>query len=281
MSLQLLPPLTNPPPRWLWPLRVPGVVRLAILRGALGLGRWLGPGPLWLLAGLCIGAVPYALADWVGLAVGNLLSSAMLVAVLAAAVAHDSLVKGMAVLGAAFAVHSGITLGLAMGQPGLLGEWLPEGMAYWAKSRHWLQTGDNPEYDPWHWLPVHGVLIVGMVLASYPTLGLVALYHGFHQVDLMNCYVGRLIAHAEYQWLALALGWHPWSVLRGLGFAVLVFEVVSLSLARLTGAKLSSRGRRQNRWLAGLFLLAADAAIKYFFLESVRDQLAATLRPGH
>lgn len=264
-------------PLWFWPVRVPHYITAPILSAAIRLGRWLGPWPNWALAGLLIGAGPYAGASWLGLTFVNLLSAVLLVAVVAAAAAEDSLAKGLLVLGGAYLAHSGVTLALAFFDPQMIQRWFPVGMAYWEKSRLWIMTGDHPEYDPAYWLPVHVVLIVGMVAAAYPTFGLVAFYHGFRQVDLMNCYVGRLAAMSDQPWTALTLGWHPWSVLRGLGFAVILFEVTSLSLGRLTGARISSAAWRRRRWLAGLFLLACDALIKYAFLDAVREQLAANL----
>src|SRR5262249_20881507 len=112
-----------------------------------------------------------------------------------------------------------------------------------------------------------------------PTLGLVPLFHAFNQLDLMNCYVGRLVAQSGRQWITLGLGWHPWSLLRGIGFAVLIFEIVSLSMARLAGARLSTRPRRILRYMAAFFFLTADATLKCFCLDSVRTELA-TLTGG-
>jgi hypothetical protein len=126
-------------------------------------------------------------------------------------------------------------------------------------------------------LPAHVQLLGGVVLFAYTSLGLVPFWEGFYQVDLMNGYVSQLVLHSHNPWTALGLGWHPWSICRGIGFCVITFEMCSISLGRLTGAPLSTCSRRRARWLAGLGFLLLDTALKYILLEPVRMVLAANL----
>ncbi|MBI3407268.1 MAG: hypothetical protein HY040_02790 [Planctomycetes bacterium] len=267
--------------RWLWPIRLPNYVGETILRGALALNCRLGCWPNWAIVGIAVGVVPFFAAQLVGTGVVALFSAAALTILVVAAAARDHLVKGLVCIGAAYGAHSVFTISLAFWQPAVADQLYPDGATYWQKTLAWLDTGQSDEYEPRRWLVVHAVLIIGMALAAYPTLGLVPLFHAFHQLDLMNCYVGRLLAQSDRPLLTLLLGWHPWSLLRGLGFAVLIFEVVSLSLARLSGAPLSTKPRRMARWLAALFLLSADAALKYCCLDTIRSELAATLAGAH
>ena len=74
-----------------------------------------------------------------------------------------------------------------------------------------------------------------------------------------------------------ALGWHPWSLCRGLGYLFLTYEIASLSLARLTGVSLSPWQRRLGRWLIGLTFLMLDGLLKYLCLDPVRQILAGHL----
>jgi len=263
--------------RWLWPLRLPDHVGEALLCRLQTANQRLGSWTNCLLAGAIAGLAPYSMAPWVGMTAVGLGSALIVTLLMLAAAARDDMGKGLLCLGAAFAAHSLVTIALAYWRPEYVATLLPDGMAYWEKTLAWLTTGQSDEYDPRHWLMVHAILIAGMALAGYPTLGVVPFFHGFHQLDLMNCYVGRLLAQSDRPQIVFALGWHPWSLLRGLGFAVLLFEVVSISLARLSGSSLCPRRRRLARYLAAFFLLAADATIKYFWLDAVRGQLATSL----
>jgi hypothetical protein len=165
-------------------------------------------------------------------------------------------------------------MGLAAWDPEQLAVILPEGAEYWDKSRHWIATGINPEYDVSYWVGAHAQLSLAVGFLTYTSLGMVTLWHGLHEVDLMNFYVGQLIVHSENPWIALGLGWHPWSVCRGLGFLLLTFEVASLSLSRMTGLPLSTPRRRLMRWSGAVLFLLLDAGIKFFALDYVRGLLA-------
>jgi hypothetical protein len=116
-----------------------------------------------------------------------------------------------------------------------------------------------------------------MALWGYLSLGLVPLLQGLYELDLMNFYVGRLLAHARGPSPVLLLAWHPWSVCRGVGFLFVTFELASLSLARLTGVPLSTPQRRLTRWGLGVGFLILDAGIKWSCSERVRLALAGQL----
>ncbi len=116
-----------------------------------------------------------------------------------------------------------------------------------------------------------------MLLWGYLSLGLVPLLQGLHEIDLMNFYVGRLLANAGSPGPGMLLAWHPWSRCRGVGFLFLTFEIASFSLARLTGEPLSPWSSRRRRWLLGIFFLRSTPMIKWFGSEAVRQTLAARL----
>jgi hypothetical protein len=157
---------------------------------------------------------------------------------------------------------------------------LPGAAGYWDKTWHWVRTGEDvAEYRWADWLPAHLLLLVVVPALAYPSLGLVPFAAGLQQVDLMNFYVGQLARVSDRPALAVLLGWHPWSVLRGLAYTVLVFEAASWALARVTGRPLSTPRRRAARWALGLGLAVADALAKYSLAPVVRDQLFANLDP--
>jgi hypothetical protein len=94
----------------------------------------------------------------------------------------------------------------------------------------------------------------------------------------MNFYNAQLGSHSVSRVLALALGWHPWSILRGVGYVFLTFEIVSLSLACVSGVAVSTRRASVSRWTLGLTFLLADGLLKALLLEPVRECLFLNLR---
>lgn len=123
----------------------------------------------------------------------------------------------------------------------------------------------------------HFRLLGGTTLYSYTSLGALTFYEGFYEVDLMNFYTAQLLRHSQNGPQALALGWHLWSLLRGAGYLLITFEVMSLALQHLLRMPLATRRRRQQRWAPGLGLILADGLAKAVLLEPVRASLLANL----
>ena len=119
--------------------------------------------------------------------------------------------------------------------------------------------------------------VVAVVLFSYTSLGLIPLWQGLYEVDLMNFYVGSLLARAEAPGPGLMLAWHPWSICRGLGYLVLTYELTRLSFARLTGLNPGTAFSIRRRWAVGISFLLLDAVLKYLCLEPVRRILGECL----
>jgi hypothetical protein len=265
-------------PGWLGPVRLPDWLGRRVLGAARDLGGRLGPGYRWLLVGALIGVGPLGVDYGLGWSVNPLVTALLLTPVLLAGAACDAPVRGLGAVVAAFAAHSALAIVLARADPEGLARVLKEGPAYWERSQKWIATGVSREYDVAWWLPAHLQLLAAMVVLTYTSLGLIPLWQGLYEVDLMNFYVGRLLAHSQSPGVCVALGWHPWSLCRAAGYLLLTYEVTSLSLARLAGAKLSSPAARRWRWGVGLAFLGLDAGIKYTCLEGVRQMLAGNLR---
>jgi hypothetical protein len=237
----------------------------------------MGPWYRWPLAGLAIGAVPL-LVDWgTGWPSSRLVGALLLTPLLLAAIARDSLGRGLGLLVAAYLGHSAVAIALVAHDAGRMASVLPGGEGYWQQSQEWIVTGASPEYDLGWWLPAHCQILGVVSVFTYLSLGFVTLWQGFHEVDLMNFYVGQLLVHSRHPGLALAVGWHPWSLCRGVGFLFLTFEVASFSLARLTGVPLSTPAVRRRRWVVGLSFLLLDGVLKFLLLDTVRGVLAANL----
>jgi hypothetical protein len=240
-----------------------------LARSRLGLG-----------AAAAAGSLPF-LGSWALRLGGHQIVSALLILPLGLALAREGRWRaGVLALALCYVSHCAVVIGLSAADPGRCAALLPGAHEYWLKQVSWIRLGIDPEYQAANWVPAHFQLLGATALYSYASLGLITLYQGFHEVDLMNYYVGRLAAASVHPGLALALGWHLWSVLRGLGYLLLTYELLSFALRRLAAVP-SDRWNARGAALragAGLFLLAADGVTKAMLLEPVRSALFANLR---
>ncbi len=262
---------------WVWPCRLGASTARELLRAA-HFAEPLVCGLRWLPISIVAGAIPILIAYGLDTSFHQTLTGLLLVPLLLACVVQDRCVRGIAIIVMVIGVHSAIAIALSATVPERAAIILDGSIPYWEKTRHWIVTGDDPEYRWRTWLPAHLQLVVGVPLTGYLSLGAIPLGVGIREVDLMNFYVGRLIATSKHPGIALACGWHPWSIARGLGYAVLLFEVVSWSLSRMIHTPLSTRKRRKYRWAIGLTLAMLDAALKLWLSPYIRDALFANLQ---
>jgi len=155
---------------------------------------------------------------------------------------------------------------------------LPGVEEYWHRQLEWIRTGWDPEYEPAAWLPAHLGQLGGGILYSYASLGWITFAEGFREVDWMNYCCVRLMHGSLSPGTAGLLGWHVWSLVRGVGLAFVTIEALSLSLGRLTGRGLSTPPARRARWIAGLGLLVLDGVLKALLLRPVQEALLRNLR---
>jgi hypothetical protein len=276
MTASAQPPRTR---AWIGPWRPGNRVGRAVLRWAgaadpVVSARW------WPAVAAAVGAVPLLAGYAAGSSLHQLLTAILLAPLFLACLTRDRLGRAVGVVAVAFGAHSALAIVLSARDPVGAAAILPGAAAYWERTWLWVSTGEDAEYRWATWGPAHALLLVGVPVSAYTSFGVIPLAHGFEQVDLMNYYVGRLAALSESPARAVVFGWHPWSVLRGLAYTVLVFEVASWSLERLSGRVLSTRRRRVSRWVAGIGLAVADAAAKLALAPLVREQLSANLGPG-
>jgi hypothetical protein len=264
-------------PGWLGPLRLPTRWTRGWVPGFRALGERFDHWPRWLSAAILLGVGPVFLDVAVGCAISHLLTPLLGLPLLLAATARDRFHPTLTCLGLVFLFHSGTVIALAATVPELLAPVQPDGAGYWDETENWLRTGQSRAYDVGAWGPVHFRLAAVMAVWGYLSLGLVPLLQGLYELDLMNFYVGQLLAHSRGPSPVLLLAWHPWSLCRGVGFLLVTFELASLSLARLTGIPISPTRRRVYRWAMGIAFLLLDAAVKWSCSEQVRQALAGQL----
>lgn len=234
-------------------------------------GRWLG-------LALALGVLPVLLDYALGLRLSHTLTALAAMPLLLASVSRDRAHPALTCVVLTYLFHAITVIALAYHDPERLAVALPDGRDYWLETAHWLRTGEPGVYEAGSWVPYHLGLAAVVPAASYLTLGFLPLVQGLHQTDLMNFYVGQYLAHVERPTPGMLLAWHPWSVCRGVGMVLLVYEFTSLSLARLTGERLSTPGRRGLRLGCGVAFLVLDGVVKWCGTEAVRQVLAAGLR---
>ncbi|MCO5167530.1 MAG: hypothetical protein M9894_14380 [Planctomycetes bacterium] len=268
----------EPRAAWVWPLRLPRGVGAAAWSFS-GLAAPAHRGAWWVGAAVAVGAAPL-LACWAGggSAAHQPASALLLLPLFLAAVRLERPGRAIGVVALAFAAHCAAAIACAATSPDVAAASLPGGADYWLKQRDWIRTGVDVEYEVATWLPEHVTILLGVGATGYLSLGLFPFLAGFHQADLMNYYVGRLLVESQGAGTALLLGWHPWSVARGLCYTVLAHDLAAASLARLTGRPLpgAAAGRRP-RLAAALVLFGLDCGLKLVVSEPVRAALAANL----
>ena len=234
-------------------------------------------GGWWVVWAIAVGAIP-VLISFALLLPGHQWISALALAALCLGLARDNAwCRGMGLIGLTFAVHSVLVIALAAAAPQRTAAILPGAADYWDKQQTWIKTGVDPEYQLEAWVPAHLQLLAASSLFTFTSLGTITFGQGFYEVDLMNYYNAQLLGRSHSAPLALLLGWHIWSVLRGLGYLLLTFEIISLSLAAWSGRNLCTWRERAARWSAGIGLLAADGIAKFLLLDAVRAHLDANL----
>ncbi|MEW4455567.1 hypothetical protein AB1L30_23055 [Bremerella sp. JC817] len=271
------PPRTPPPKYWMWPIRIPAKIASRTLRMARKLDDRLAPWYLWYPAAMIAGSLPMLVAYLLGTPGGQLGSSLLLTPLLVAAVSRDSMLRGLGALALGFLAHCALVITLTYNDPNGVAAIYPRGEDYWQVTLQWVLSGQSPEYELSHWLWAHVQLMLASTFFSFTSLGSVTLWQGFQEVDLMNCYVGNMLIHSKNPFTTLLVGWHIWSITRGLGYLLLTFEVTSYSLERMTKVRLSTRLRRIRRWQIGIGFLVLDGVLKYNLLEIVRQSLENNL----
>jgi len=262
---------------WLWPLSPPSRLRTLAWDLAGAADCW-SRGLRGMASAAAVGTLPVLLS--IALSVpGHQIVSALLLSLLClSCVRRDAGFQAVGLALTAFVVHGAVVMVLVHAWPDRMSRLLPGAAEYWHKQLGWIRTGWDPEYETAAWLPAHLGQLGGAVVYSYASLGWITFAEGFREVDWMNFYCVQLMKTSRSAALAGLLGWHVWSLVRGVGLAFVTVEILSLSLGRLTGRDLSTPPARRRRWAAGLGLLALDGILKALLLCPVQAALLAHLR---
>jgi len=126
----------------------------------------------------------------------------------------------------------------------------------------WVRTGVGPESEPATFVPRHLGYAAVFTAAAISTGGLLAMPMGAVLMNSMGDYVGTLAAGGAHPLPLVVLGWHPWAILRIVGFVILGVVLSGVVLSRVWSFEYTLSAQR--RWLAiGVSMLAIDIALKW------------------
>ena len=231
----------------------------------------------WIPTAILIGTVPLFCFLPLGVPGQQTVSAISLALMTVTFLRQDRWLSGVAFIGLTFLAHCIAAISIAYLAPQAASATMPGSQDYWHKQEQWIESGQDPEYELSNWVPSHLQLAGYSSLLTATSFGGLTFTEGFYQVDLMNYYNGRLMARSTDQTVSLAHGWHLWSILRGLGFLFLTFEIASLSFAGVTQTAVSTWWKRALRWTLGVAFLLGDGMVKFLMLGYVRERLFENL----
>jgi hypothetical protein len=135
----------------------------------------------------------------------------------------------------------------------------------------WIRTGHGSEGDPRQFLPLHAVHFLLFAAGALVSGGLLGLVLGSVLMGYMSHYVGSVALLSPRPVLAVLAAWHPWSVIRVIGFVACGVALSLPLLERRLGAV------HRPLLLIGLGLIVLDAALKAVLAEPWRRLLLSLI----
>ena len=146
------------------------------------------------------------------------------------------------------------------------------GETYRLEMFEYLRTGFGPEGNIQQFLPLHLAHAAVFCVLAVATGSLLAMPLGAMMMNYMAYYAGALGAASEDPWLAMALAWAPWAIVRVAAFVTLGVVLGGPVLARVF--RFDYRLQAHTRWIgvaaAGLVV---DVALKWALAPAWREML--------
>jgi hypothetical protein len=146
------------------------------------------------------------------------------------------------------------------------------GESYRIEMFAWVMTGRGAESMPSVFIPQQIEHAAAFSALAVATGGVLAMPMGAVLMNYMGHYVGSLAASSAHPLLTMALGWHPWAVIRVISFVVLGVVLAAPGLARVGGWRNEWRDSR-TLLLAAIGGLLADVILKTLFAPLWRQLL--------
>ena len=116
-------------------------------------------------------------------------------------------------------------------------------------------------------MPRHAAYAGVFTAAAIATGGALAMPLGASLMNQMGEYVGAMAAGSAHPVVSVVLGWHPWAVVRIIGYVMIGVVLSGVVLGRVRRFPYSLR--ENVRWLqVGLSLLVFDIALKWVLAPS-------------
>ena len=126
----------------------------------------------------------------------------------------------------------------------------------------WVKTGRGAESQPNVFVPRHLGYALVFSAAAIATAGLSAMPMGAVLMNQMGEYVGAMAGDSINPLASAVLGWHPWAVVRVIGFVIIGVVLSGPLLSRWSGTPFSLGAHR--RWLQlAVGLIGLDLALKW------------------
>jgi len=138
------------------------------------------------------------------------------------------------------------------------------GESYRIEMFAWVMTGTGAESTPSVFIPQQIEHAAAFSALAVATGGVLAMPMGAVLMNYMAHYVGALAASSAHPLLTVALGWHPWAVIRVISFVVIGVVLAAPGLARVGGWRNDWRDARPLL-LASAGGLVADVILKTLF----------------
>ena len=156
------------------------------------------------------------------------------------------------------------------------------GPEYAAEMLHWVRTGVGAEGSPRLFLPVHAAHFAAFCALTALTAGAAGLVLGTWLLNYMNYYVVTLTLESADPLTAALMGWHPWAVLRVVGYIATATALAAVTVRRVR----RRRGGRDPHALplgllaTGFVLVVIDAIVKALLAPAWREGLLRALGTG-
>ena len=126
----------------------------------------------------------------------------------------------------------------------------------------WVRTGVGAESLPSVFVPRHLAYAAVFCAVSAVTGGVLSMPMGAVLMNQMGEYVGAMAAGSASPVPSVIFGWHPWAIVRIVGFVIIGVVLSGVVLSRLM--KFPFWLAAERRWLVtGAFLLVVDLILKW------------------
>lgn len=126
----------------------------------------------------------------------------------------------------------------------------------------WVRAGVGPESQPGVFIPRHLAYAGVFTATALATGGALAMPMGAVLMNQMGEYVGSMARQSAHPVTSVILGWHPWAVIRVIGFVMIGVVLSGVLLSRVL--KFPYSLTRHRRYLfVGVGLLGLDIALKW------------------